>query len=266
MRFVFKLSSLVFVDLRLLAVALLLAGTAGSVSAAGTEFAVAWKSGLLEVNRYQIEVDGNPSGEIEQRLYGEEDGDALLYRVNYNMVREAMQIGDRPMIGRMHIDILFSPDSFESVERIDRFAVGGSEGRITYVRTPEGFKARSEGVTEGLPRETVEEEIVISGSPPLVDQMLLVYFVRSLPLMEGYQFQVTTYNPRKAGSRLLRGMVNGRQSFDWDGENVEVQRIETSAADGVTAYYVGTNGSRRLYRYAGPNGEVYRLQRRKKED
>ena len=260
-----KSTGLISTGLRLLAVALLLGCTVGSVSAAGTEFAVPWKSGLLEVNRYHIEVAGDPSGEIEQRLYGEEDGGTRQYRVNYHMVREAMQIGDRSVVWRMHIDILFRQDSLESVERVDRFAVEASEGRITYTRTPEGFRARSEGTTEGLEREAVEEKVAISGTPPLVDQMLLVYLIRSLPLEEGHQFQVSTYNPAKAGSRRLRGMVGGRQSYDWDGEDVEVQRIETSAADGVTTYYVATDGSRRLFRYAGPNGEVYLLQRREKE-
>jgi hypothetical protein len=246
-------------------VALLLTCTAGSVSAAGPEFAVPWKSGLLEVNRYHIEVAGDPSGEIEQRLYGEEDRGTRQYRVNYHMVREAMQIGERSVVGRMYIDILFQQGSFETVERVDRFAVSASEGQITYTRTPEGFLARSEGITEGLERETVEEEVVISGSPPLVDQMLLVYLIRSLPLEEGHKFEVSTFHPAKAGSRRLRGMVGGRQTYDWEGEDVEVQRIETSATDGVTTYYVATDGSRRLFRYAGPNGEVYLLQRREEE-
>jgi hypothetical protein len=250
----------------LLALALLLAGTPGSADAGpGDGVAIPWQSGIVEVNRYSIEINGKPSGEIEQRLYGEVVDGVKRYRVNYDVVRQAMKVDDQSLIGRIHIDILFGPDSFETIERTDRFAVGVAEGRIIYTRTPTGFRFRSEGTAEGIAREPLEEETEISGPPPLVDQMLLVYVIRSLPLEEGHQFGVSTYNPSMDGSRRLKGMVAGRQIFDWEGESVEAQRIETSAADGVTTYYVATDGSRRLFRYAGPNGEVYQLQRPKSE-
>jgi hypothetical protein len=242
-----------------------LVGTAGSGAATDAEFAVPWQSGLLEVNHYTLEVEGELTGEIEQRLYGEEVDGTRRYRVTYHLMRQVGIVNGQPVTGHMHNDLVFRPAGFEMLQRIDRFAVGTVEGQVTYTRTPDGFRVLTESTDEGIPREPDENEVVISGPPPVVDQLLLVYLIRSLPLEEGHQFQVSAYSPALNGTRRLRGKVGGRQTFDWEGEEVVVQRIESSSPDGVTTYYVTADGSRRLLRWADPDGVNYSLQRQESE-
>jgi hypothetical protein len=232
--------------------------SAGAPRAAGSP--IPWQDGLMEVNHYSLEEGGIKTGEIEQRLYGEKYQGRQVQRVVYEMMRVATKVQGQNLIGRVNMDIVFDLQTFESLERTDRYALADEVGRVTYTRTANGFRIRREADAQGIPREPEEVETRFATAGPLVDQMVIVYFVRSLPLEEGHTFEVRTINPTVEEVSHHKGRVAGRETLQWHGQEVEVQRIETSTAAGVTTFYVRTDDSRALLRYISPQNEVYELQ------
>lgn len=219
-----------------------------------------WSQEVMEVNRYTIEKDGVVQGEIHQQLAGVigKDGKQRLKAV-YELARNAVVGTGQEVVGRMSMEVVFDPDTFDLYQRTDSFAAGDETGRVRYTRTPSGVLVHSDSEAQGIPRESEDWSFSYDVVGALIDQTVLVYYIRSLPLESGHTFSVSTVNPAKEGVEHLKGLVRAPRLIVWNGEQVEAYPIDTAAASGVTTYYVLPDARHTLVRYLAASGETYSL-------
>ena len=232
----------------------------GSLPAlAATEHGLPWKTGLIEENLFDIMSEGSPKGRIEQRLFGLMEGQRRCYRATYDMVRKAFQVGESDIVGRTTVEIVFDAATFDMIRREDHYAVHDTEGRARSERTDTGVRVTGQSAALGLDQPNVDKEIEFRAAEPLIDQLAVVFLVRSLPDREGEKFELSTVAPLQLQTDHLRGRVGALEKLAWNGTDVMVRRIEISSETGTTAYFVQPTGLRPMLRFVSPDGEIYEL-------
>lgn len=221
---------------------------------------IEWSPEVMEVNRYIIQKDGAVQGEIHQQLAGitGQDGKQRLKAV-YELARNAVVGLGQEVVGRMSMEVVFDPETFDLYARTDNFSAGDETGQIKYTRTPSGVQVHSDSEAQGIPRESEDWSFSYDVSGPLIDQTILVYYIRSLPLEAGHTFSISTVNPGREGVEHLKGQVRDLRTIVWNGIQVEAYPIDTATAEGVTTYFVLPDAHHTLVRYASVNGDVYEL-------
>lgn len=230
---------------------------------AGTTFGglpMEWAEAVLEVNRYTIEKDGETQGEIYQQLAGVtgKDGKQRLKAV-YELARKAVVGAGEEVVGRMSMEVVFDPETFDLYARTDNFSAGDESGQVVYTRTATGVKVFSESEAQGIPRASEGWSFSYDISGPLIDQTILVYYIRSLPLEKGHTFSIATVNPSREGVEHLKGLVRAPRTIVWNRTEVEAYPIDTATASGVTTYYVLPDDHHTLVRYTSAGGDMYEL-------
>jgi hypothetical protein len=219
-----------------------------------------WSEETMEVNRYTIARDGAPQGEIHQQLVGitGPDGTKRL-KVVYELARNAIVETGQEVLGRMSMQVVFDPETFDLYERADNFSAGDETGQVRYTRTPTGVQVHSDSEAQGIQRESEDWSFSYDVSGSLIDQTILVYYIRGLPLKTGHTFSISTVNPAREGVQHLKGLVRDLKTIVWNGTEVEAYLIDTATASGVTTYYVRPDARHTLVRYTAESGEIYEL-------
>ena len=241
-------------------IVLLLLVVASLPARAETAHSLPWKTGLIEDNTFDILREGVQDGRIEQRLFGLMEGNRRCYRVTYDMVRKAYQVGESDIVGRTTIEIVFDAATFDMIRREDHYAVHDTEGRAQSERTPTGgVRVKGQSAAQGLDQPTVDQEIEFRGAGPLLEQLTVPFLVRSLPDREGEKFELSTVTPLQLQTDHLRGRVGALEKLTWQGSEVTVRRIEISSEKGTTTYLVRPADHRPMLRFVSPDGEIYEL-------
>jgi len=209
-----------------------------------------WSKDVMEVNRYSVAREGEVRGKIRQQLAGVlgSDGEQLL-KAGYELSTDMVTGTGQEALGRMSMEVIFDPETFDLISRTDNFSAGDEAGRVLYTRTPTGVQVQSAGEAEGIPREPEEWSFSYDVNGPLVDQTILVYYIRSVPLEKGRTFDITTVNPSREGMEELKGQVREPKNIVWNGSQIQVYPIDTATASGVTTYYVRPDAGHTLVRY-----------------
>ncbi|MFQ5766404.1 MAG: hypothetical protein ACE5ID_00240, partial [Acidobacteriota bacterium] len=225
----------------------------------GTPFQ--WKEGLIEVNRYTFKEKGTRVGEIEQRLYGVKgEKNRPVFKVIFELIRQARMKGKEPLVGRSTTEILFDPETLDLLSKSESYSIADTEARIRISKTPTGFRTTQESYALGSPRPPEVKELTFEADTPLVDQMVVGYMVRKMAGEEGRTFSLNAINPVREGILHLKGKVGRIVPMELDGHPMEAWRVDVASPKGTTTYYVQPGEERSLLRYVASNGEVYELQ------